>query len=98
MAPVKESVSDNLSTSAPTLELGEIQATDLRLRPAPYFGTHLLFRVDHAESGRKFLRRLTPHVDSAAGWWNADDAWLSVGISHAGLKALGGPDDSLRSF
>jgi len=96
MSSVKESIKP--STSAPTLDLREIQATVLRQRPAPYFGTHLLFRVDDAESGRKFLRRLTPHVDSAASWWNADDAWLSMGISHAGLKALGAPEDSLQSF
>ena len=43
MSPVNESVRGNLSTSAPTLELNEIQATVLRQRPAPYFGTHLLF-------------------------------------------------------
>jgi Dyp-type peroxidase family len=98
MLPVKESVGGSLSRHAPTLDLEEIQATVLRQRPAPYFGTHLLFRVDDAASGRKFLRRLTPHVDSAAGWWNADDAWLAVGISHAGLGALGVPEDSLQSF
>ena len=83
MSSVKESIKP--STSAPTLDLREIQATVLRQRPAPYFGTHLLFRVDDAESGRKFLRRLTPHVDSAASWWNADDAWLSM--SRTGLVA-----------
>src|SRR4030095_12741429 len=97
MSSVKESISKP-STQAPTLDLPEIQATVLRQRPAPYFGTHLLFRVDDAESGRKFLGRLTPHVDSAAGWWNADDAWLAVGISYAGLKALGVPEESLQSF
>ena len=44
------------------LELNEIQATVLRPRPAPYFGTHVLLRVDNAEAGRAFLRRLTPPV------------------------------------
>jgi len=98
MSPVNESVRGNLSTSAPTLELNEIQATVLRQRPAPYFGTHLLFRVDDAESGRRFLRRLTPHVDSAADWWKADDAWLALGISYAGLEAIGLPEDSRMTF
>src|SRR5215467_8891300 len=99
MSPVKESVgSNNLSTQAPTLDLQEIQATVLRQRPAPYFGTHLLFRVDDAASGRKFLRRLAPHVDSAADWWKADDAWLSLGISYAGLEAVGLPEDSRKTF
>ena len=50
------------------------------------------------DAGRAFLRRLTPHVDSAAGWWSAADPWLAVGISYAGLEALGFPQDSLQSF
>src|SRR5215813_4120609 len=95
MSSVKESVEDNRSTHVPTLDLHEIQATILRPRPAPYFGTHVLLRIEDVEDGRAFLRRLTPHIDSAAGWWNAVDPWLEVGISYAGLKALGVPQDSL---
>ena len=98
MLSVKDSVDGNSSTSAPTLDLHEIQATVLRPRPAPYFGTHVLLRVDDAQAGRKFLRRLTPHIASAANWWNAANTWLDVGISYAGLEALGVPQDSLQSF
>jgi Dyp-type peroxidase family len=98
MSSVQESISGGLSTQAPALELHEIQATVLRPRPAPYFGSHVLLRVDDPQAGRAFLRRLTPHVDSAADWWNAANAWLSVGISCAGLKALGVSPDSLQSF
>jgi Dyp-type peroxidase family len=97
MSPANESAGASVAR-APALDLLEIQATVLRQRPAPYFGTHLLFRIDDAQSGRKFLRRLTPHVDSAAGWWSAADPWLAVGISYAGLRALGIPQDSLESF
>src|SRR5215467_12013451 len=93
---VQESTSPTLST--PTLELGEIQATVLRPRPAPYVGTHVLLRVDDAQAGRKFLHRLAPHIASAANWWNAANTWLAVGISYAGLEALGVPQDSLQSF
>src|ERR1051325_2572828 len=89
----KESVGDNLGTQAPTLDLNEIQATVLRQRPAPYVGSHVMLRVDNAEAGRAFLRRLAPHVDSAANWWNAANAWLAVGITYAGLEALGLPQD-----
>ena len=98
MLSINESVGANSSTCARNLDLHEIQATILRPRPAPYFGTHVLLRVDDARAGREFLRRLTPHVDSAASWWNARTAWLSVGISYAGLQALGLPQDSLQSF
>jgi Dyp-type peroxidase family len=98
MLSVKGSVDSTGSTHAPTLELDEIQATVLRLRPAPYFGAHVLLRVDDARTGRELLRRLIPHVDSAAHWWSAANPWLSVAISYAGLEALGVPRDSLQSF
>src|ERR1041385_2657745 len=88
----------NLSLHGPTLDLHEIQATVLRPRPAPYFGTHVLLRVDDAQAGRKFLRRLTPHIAPATNWWNAANTWLEIGISYAGLEALGVPQDSLQSF
>jgi Dyp-type peroxidase family len=83
---------------APTLDLHEIQATVLRPRPAPYFGTHVLLRIDDTQAGREVFRRLTPHIDSANSWWSAANPWLSIGISYAGLKALGLPENSLQSF
>ena len=81
-----------------TVELDDIQATVLRYRPEPYFGTHIMLHVDEARAGREFVRRLTPHVESASGWWRAGRSWISVAISYAGLVALGVPEDSLRSF
>src|SRR5215510_14797247 len=98
MSSVKDSVDGNRPTGAPTLDLTEIQATVLRQRPAPYFGSNVLLRIDDAESGRKLLRRLTPHIDSAADWWKPANAWVAVGISYAGFEALGLPKDSLQSF
>src|SRR5262249_45468079 len=44
------------------------------------------------------LRRLAPHVASAAQWWEARDAWIAVGITFAGLTVLGLPETSLQSF
>src|SRR5215471_8183420 len=98
MESAKESLAGNLSTDAPTLELNEIQATILRQRPAPYCGTHVVLRIDDARAGRELLGRLTPHVDAATGWWEAANAWLAIGISYAGLEALGVPADSLQTF
>ena len=98
MSSVTESVVEKLSARAPTLDLHEIQATVLRQRPAPYFGTHVLLRVDDAQAGRAFLRRLTPYVDSAADSRIAANAWLDVGISYTGLEALGLSQESLQSF
>ena len=79
-----------------TVELDDIQATVLRYRPEPYYGTHVMLHVEDAQAGREFVRRLTPHVDSAADWWQAGEAWTSMAISYTGLVALGLPEDSLR--
>jgi deferrochelatase/peroxidase EfeB len=98
MLTAKDSVDSKRSNSAPTLELNEIQATVLRQRPAPYCGTHVILRIDDARAGRELLRLLTPHVDSAAGWREAANAWLGIGISYTGLEALDVPRDSLASF
>jgi hypothetical protein len=62
MLSATETTSENRSTRAPTLELHEIQATVLRPRPAPYFGTHVLLRVNDAQAGRAFLRWRRPHA------------------------------------
>jgi deferrochelatase/peroxidase EfeB len=78
--------------------LHDIQATVLRHRPEPYFGTHVFLHIDDPQSGREFLRRLAPHISSAANWWNAEDAWVAVAISYTGLGALGLPEDCLQSF
>jgi Dyp-type peroxidase family len=80
------------------IELNDIQATVLRHRPEPYFGTHVFLHIADAHAGRELLRRLAPHVGSAANWWSAADPWIAVAISYAGLVALGVPNDSLRSF
>ena len=87
-----------VSKGAGALDLHEIQATALRYRPEPYYGTHVLMHIENARSGREFLRRLAPHVASAADWWNATDAWIAVAISYTGLVALGVPETSLQSF
>src|SRR5215471_1932576 len=98
MSTLDETAVGTPPAQALALDLHEIQATVLRPRPTPYFGAHVLLRVDDARAGREFLRRLTPHVASAANWWNAAEAWLSVAITYAGLEALGLPPDSLQSF
>jgi deferrochelatase/peroxidase EfeB len=96
MLTVEERTGERASASPPALELDEIQAIVLRDRPEPYFGSHVLLRVDEVQAGREFLRRLTPHVDSASS--TTGDAWLAAGITYSGLEALGVPQESLQSF
>ena len=84
---------------AQTLELDDIQGTLLRQRPSPYAGAYLLLRIDDPDDGRQMLKRLAPLVASAARWWDPPSrAWLSVALSHAGLRALQVPQASLDSF
>ena len=40
-----------------TVELDDIQATVLRYRPEPYYGTHVMLHVDDAQAGRALPRR-----------------------------------------
>jgi Dyp-type peroxidase family len=95
---VIDRVGGELPRGRVTVELDEIQATVLRYRPEPYSGTHVMLHVDDVRAGREFLRNLSPHVDSAADWWQVDQPWIAVGITYSGLVALGVPEDSLQSF
>jgi Dyp-type peroxidase family len=96
--PLIDRLGADLPRGPVTLDIDEIQATVLRYRPEPYYGTHTMLHVENAQAGREFLRRLTPYVDSAAEWWQAGEAWTAVAVSYAGLVALGLPEDSLLSF
>src|SRR5215831_9663528 len=98
MLTIPESAGPEPSMQAPTLELHEIQATVLRPRPAPYFGTHVLLHIEDTHAGQAFLRRLAPYVDSAADSRIAANTWLDVGITYQGLEALGLSKEALQSF
>jgi Dyp-type peroxidase family len=89
---------NNLRPAPVTVELDDIQATVLRYRPEPYYGTHVMLNVTDRAAGRALLRRLTPQVESAADWWQRGEPWIAVAITYSGLAALGVPDDSLQSF
>jgi len=82
----------------PTLELDDIQATVLRARPEPYFGTHAILEIKDAASGKELLRRLAPRVPSAAHWDQPRPSWLAVALSYRGLEALELPEATLASF
>jgi Dyp-type peroxidase family len=81
----------------PALDIDDIQSPVLRMRPAPYVGCHVLLHFADAGQGREFLRRLLPHVVSAAQF-AAAEAWVAVALTYSGLQALGVPQASLDSF
>ncbi|MGQ0575931.1 MAG: Dyp-type peroxidase, partial [Pseudonocardia sp.] len=81
------------------LELDDIQAATLRPRPTPYAGAYILLRVDDRQDGRELLRRLIPHVTTAAERVDpAVQATFAVAFTHPGLAALGVPPAALASF
>jgi Dyp-type peroxidase family len=82
----------------PTLDLDDIQATLLRARPEPYFGTHAILEIEEPSSGKEMLRRLAPRVTSAARWDEPRPSWMALALSYRGLVALGVPEESLASF
>ena len=85
--------------SSAVLELEDIQAPVLRLRPFPYHGAYFVVRIDDPAHGREMLGRLAPKIASAADQHgSADTAWVNVGLTFQGLKALGVPQASLDSF
>jgi hypothetical protein len=84
--------------TTPTLDLHEIQATVLRQRPAPYFGTHVLLWVDDAQAGRAFLRWPTPYFDSPPVGGSRPMPGCRLESPMQAWKQLHVPSDSLQSF
>lgn len=81
------------------LELDDIQSGALHPRPTPYAAHYTVLRIDDGRAGRQMLRQLLPAVGTTSLSPDRDQqAWVSVGFSFQGLKALGVPQDSLGSF
>ena len=80
-----------------TVELDDIQATVLRYRPEPYYGTHVMLHVD----GRAGRPRVRAQADASCRFGRrlvaGRRAWISVAISYAGLVALGVPRTRCRA-
>ena len=83
----------------PALDKEDIQSPILRRRPAPYIGCHVLLHFADGAPAREFLRRLLPHIISAAHYASAGtDTWAAIAFTYTGLQALGVPQTSLDSF
>jgi Dyp-type peroxidase family len=87
-----------MATQSNLLEVGDIQAAVLMPRPHPYAGAYLGLRIDDRRAGRELLRRLIPLLDPVSSYDPARPVSLGVGLSFAGLQALGVPAESLASF
>jgi deferrochelatase/peroxidase EfeB len=72
------------------LELEDIQAGVLQPRPDPYVGTYIGLRIDDRKAGRDFMRSALGVVNSAADAASkTGESWVSISLTHQGLKALG---------
>ncbi|MFI7067042.1 Dyp-type peroxidase [Kribbella sp. NPDC050124] len=81
------------------LDLDDIQAGCLRGRPNPYAGAYLLLRIDDRRDGRTLMRRLVEAVHPASQMPDPlTHVSVSIALTHAGLQALGVPQDSLETF
>lgn len=81
------------------MELHDIQRGVLSPRPSPYAATYVLFRIDDRADGRELMRRAAAVVTSAADTVSPlGETWVSVAVTHHGLRALGVPQPSLDSM
>jgi len=87
-----------MATQSNLLEVDDIQAAVLMPRPHPYAGAYLGLRIDDRRAGRELLRRLIPLLDPVSSYDPGRPVSLGVGLSFAGLEALGVPAESLASF
>ncbi|MEU6200994.1 Dyp-type peroxidase [Streptomyces sp. NPDC047061] len=86
-------------TETAPLELDDIQAGALRGRPNPYAGAFLFLRIDDPQDGRTLVRRLAKVVHPADDVTDPlTQTSFSAAFTHAGLCALGVPEESLASF
>ncbi len=82
-----------------TINLADLQGLVVFRRPAPYWGTQLLFRIDQTRGGRELLALLLPSITSAADWSAGQrDLTVAIALTHPGLAMLGVPPASLASF
>lgn len=81
------------------LELDDIQSAVLRPRPTPFHASYLLVRIDERGAGRELMRRLSNLVSPASRLESpAGETWVSAALTFTGLKVLGVPAASLRTF
>ncbi|MCA9877832.1 MAG: hypothetical protein KC442_08620, partial [Thermomicrobiales bacterium] len=81
------------------VDLADLQSLVVFRRPAPYWGSLILLRLDTPAAGRHALARILPHIMTAADWAEGQrDLAVAVAFTHHGLAALGAPEAALASF
>jgi Dyp-type peroxidase family len=86
-------------------ELKDIQGAILSGFAHLPFASYLFLQITDAAAGREWLARTVPQVTTAEPWERRPDGskrkprtTLTVGLTFAGLKRLGLPEDALNTF
>jgi Dyp-type peroxidase family len=89
-----------MTVAGASIDLADLQGDIVRAYGNAYARTtYLFFRVDDAQAGRTWLRRLLPRVTTAEPWTDGKpEATLNIAVTAAGVKALGVPDPVIASF
>ncbi|MGH9277346.1 MAG: Dyp-type peroxidase [Acidimicrobiales bacterium] len=80
-----------------SLDLADIQGTILRGYRVDH-ARHFVLEVVDAAAGRALLGQLAPRITTAAPWTEKPASMLNVGITAAGLAALGVPAETIAGF
>ena len=81
----------------PRIDRADIQGNVLRGYRFPV-ARYLFIRVGDSRSGRQWLLHIGEHVTNAEPWDEKPGWALNIAFTHAGLRALGMPAESLDSF
>jgi Dyp-type peroxidase family len=89
-----------VSVAAAPFDLADLQGDIVRAYGNAYaHTTYLFFRIDDADAGRAWLRRLLARVTTAEPWTEGKpETTLNIAVTAAGVKALGVPDAVIASF
>ena len=79
-----------------TVDLGDVQAHTIRSYKAT-LACHLGFQFEAAKPARDMLAALAPHLTNAHTSRN-QEVCITLGLTHAGLQALGLPQQTLERF
>jgi hypothetical protein len=82
--------------AVPRIDVGDVQGLVLRGYGSLPYCRYVLLQVRDPQQGRAWLRQLNPRI--ARGAPAADDVAVQVAFTHAGLAALGLPEDTLQAF
>ena len=89
-----------MTTAAAGIDLADLQGDIVRAYGTDYVHTaYVFFRIDDADAGRAWLKRLLPRVTTAEPWTaGKPESALNIAVTADGVRALGLPEAVIASF